>query len=119
MDARPADWGSLPDIPLYMDQVVGYLSRQTAAFGEGDGLTPAMINNYLKDGLLEREGRLALLRLVHDLPEPQREVVYLRVFGGLSFQEIGDVLGRTENWARVTFYRSKEKLRNGGAGNEK
>lgn len=54
MDARPADWGSLPDIPLYMDQVVGYLSRQTAAFGEGDGLTPAMINNYIKDGLLER-----------------------------------------------------------------
>ena len=54
MDARPADWDSLPDIPLYMDQVVGYLSRQTAAFGEGDGLTPAMINNYIKDGLLER-----------------------------------------------------------------
>jgi len=54
MDARPADWGSLPDIPLYMDQVVGYLSRQTAAFGEGDGLTPAMINNYIKDGLVER-----------------------------------------------------------------
>jgi len=72
-----------------------------------------------EDGLLEREGRLALLRLIHDLPEPQREVVYLRAFGGLSFQEIGDVLGRTENWARVTFYRSKEKLRNGGSGNEK
>lgn len=80
---------------------------------------PEMSTPSAEDGLLEREGRLALLRLVHDLPEPQREVVYLRVFGGLSFQEIGDVLGRTENWARVTFYRSKEKLRNGGAGNEK
>jgi RNA polymerase sigma factor (sigma-70 family) len=80
---------------------------------------PEMPTPSVEDGLLEREGRLALLRLIHDLPEPQREVVYLRVFGGLSFQEIGDVLGRTENWARVTFYRSKEKLRNGGAGNEK
>jgi RNA polymerase sigma-70 factor (ECF subfamily) len=49
----------------------------------------------------------------------QREVVYLRAFGNLSFREIGDVLGKTENWARVTFYRSKEKLRNGGTEDEK
>lgn len=62
---------------------------------------------------------MALLRLVHDLPEPAREVVYLRAFGGLSFREIGDVCGRTETWARVTFYRSKEKLRNGGVDDEK
>ena len=72
-----------------------------------------------EEGLLEQEGRLALLRLIHQLPEPQREVVYLRAFGNLSFREIGDVLGKTENWARVTFYRSKEKLRTGGAGDEK
>ena len=57
------------------------------------------------------EGRLRLLRQLHALPEPSREVVYLRVFGNLSFREIGEVLDRTENWARVTFYRAKEKLR--------
>lgn len=67
-----------------------------------------------EEGLLEREGRMDLLRLVHNLPEPAREVVYLRAFGGLSFREIGDVMGKTETWARVAFYRSKEKLRNGG-----
>lgn len=71
-----------------------------------------------EEGLLEREGQLDLLRLVHNLPEPAREVVYLRAFGGLSFREIGDVCGRTETWARVTFYRSKEKLRNGGGSDE-
>lgn len=71
-----------------------------------------------EEGLLEREGRMELLRLVHRLPEPQREVVYLRAFGGLSFREIGDICGKTETWARVTFYRSKEKLRNGGANDE-
>ena len=71
-----------------------------------------------EERLLEREGRMDLLRLVHGLPEPAREVVYLRAFGGLSFREIGDVVGKTETWARVTFYRSKEKLRNGGADDE-
>lgn len=60
-----------------------------------------------------REGHLDLLKQIHCLPDPAREVVYLRAFGGLSFREIGDVLGKTENWARVTFYRSKERLKGG------
>ena len=40
-----------------------------------------------------------------------REVIYMRLFGELSFREIGEVLGRSENWARVTFYRGKERLK--------
>ena len=60
---------------------------------------------------VETVSRMELIRLVHDLREPAREVVYLRAFGGLSFAEIGEVQGKTENWARVTFYRAKEKLK--------
>ena len=66
-----------------------------------------------EEELLSREDHLELLRQIHSLPDPAREVVYLRAFGGLSFREIGDVLGKTENWARVTFYRSKERLKGG------
>lgn len=64
------------------------------------------------------ENQLELLRAVHALPEPAREVVYLRSFGGLTFRQIGDVLGKTENWARVTFYRCKETLRKGATEDE-
>ena len=53
-DRRPDGWEDLPDIPLYMDQVVSYLSRQMISIGDGDALTSAMINNYIKDGLVER-----------------------------------------------------------------
>ena len=67
-----------------------------------------------EEGLLAQENRLELLKQIHALPEVQREVVYLRAFGNLSFREIGDVLGKTETWARVTFYRGKEQLRKGG-----
>ena len=56
-------------------------------------------------------GRVELLKRLHALREPYREVLYLRAFGGLSFREIGEVQGKTENWARVTFYRGKELLR--------
>lgn len=68
---------------------------------------------------LERWSHLELLRQVHALPEPGREVVYLRVFASLSFREIGELLGRTETWARVTFYRCKERLKTGGDDDEK
>ena len=68
---------------------------------------------------VRRFGQLDLLRRIHALPEPGREVVYLRAFGGLSFREIGDVLGKTETWARVTFYRGKERLKQGGDTHEK
>ena len=64
-----------------------------------------------ESAVLAEEDRVALLRRLHALPDPGREVLYLRLFGGLSFREIGSVLGRTENWARVTYYRAKETLR--------
>ena len=51
---RPADWDSLPDLSLYMDQVIGYMPRQLIQYGEGERLTSAMVNNYIKDGLLPR-----------------------------------------------------------------
>ena len=53
-EQRPASWETLPDIPLYMDQVLSLMSRQTIRFGEEDALTAAMVNNYIKDGALPR-----------------------------------------------------------------
>lgn len=66
-----------------------------------------------EEDAISQDGHLDLLKKIHQLPDPTREVVYLRAFGGLSFREIGDVLGRTETWARVTFYRGKERLQGG------
>lgn len=61
--------------------------------------------------VLHRLEYLELLQQIHTLEEPGREVLYLRLFGQLSFREIGEVLHKSENWARVTFYRGKEKLK--------
>lgn len=51
---RPADWDSLPDIELYRDQVLNYMKRQHSLQPENAQLTGAMINNYIKSGLLPR-----------------------------------------------------------------
>ena len=50
----PASYESLPDIELYMDQVLEYLSRKPVSLRQDDKLTAAMVNNYTKDGLLPR-----------------------------------------------------------------
>lgn len=55
---RPTPWNELPDIALYMDQLISYMPRQLIRFDEGGGLTSAMVNNYIKDGLVPRaEGK--------------------------------------------------------------
>ena len=64
-----------------------------------------------EETLLAGDGRVELLRKMQTLGSDMREVMYLRIFGTLSFREIGEILSRTENWARVTFYRGREKLR--------
>ena len=48
--------------------------------------------------------------ILHHLKEPYREVFMLRVFGELSFREIAELCGKSEVWAKVTFYRAKSKL---------
>ncbi len=55
---RPATWEQLPDLALYMDQLISYMPRQLIRFEGGDTLTSAMVNNYIKDNLLPRaEGK--------------------------------------------------------------
>ena len=51
-----------------------------------------------------------MIKALHGVKEPRREVLYLRLIGNLSFKEIGEVTGKTETWARVTYYRGKEEV---------
>ncbi|MGN0379252.1 MAG: RNA polymerase sigma factor, partial [Butyrivibrio sp.] len=65
----------------------------------------------VEDSLIQKETHMELLRGIHSLDEETREVMYLRIYGNLSFREIGEIMSKTENWARVIFYRGKEKLK--------
>ena len=63
-----------------------------------------------EDAAVAASEKMELYRAIHSLPEPSREVVHLRAFAGLSFRQIGDIFGKSENWAGVTYYRAKQKL---------
>lgn len=58
----------------------------------------------------DRFQALEIHRILHELDEPYKEIFSLRVFAELKFADIGSIFGKSENWARVTFYRAKEKI---------
>ena len=68
---------------------------------------------------LRHENRMELYRAIHRLSEKEREVILYRITGELSFREIGEILEKSENWARTTFYRAKLRLREELEANER
>ena len=61
--------------------------------------------------VISNQGKLELYKKIQKLDEKTRDVIYLRITGDLNFKEIGDIFNKTENWARITFYRGKQKLK--------
>lgn len=62
------------------------------------------------EALVRSDRQMAAHRLLHGLPEPYREVFTLRTFGDLSHAQIGQLFGKSESWARVTYYRARQML---------
>ena len=65
----------------------------------------------VEDFILKKEDKIKLFKDIQKLDEKSRELIYLRMVGNLDFTEIGEILGKTPNWARVNFYRAKQKIR--------
>ena len=67
----------------------------------------------LADIFTERELSAKAYLCLHNMDEPYKEVFMLSVFGGLSLKDISSLFGKSESWARVTFYRAKQKMLEG------
>ena len=64
----------------------------------------------VEQAAVDRDASFRIHMALHALEEPYREVFELRIFGELSFREVGLIFGKTENWARVTYHRARLKL---------
>lgn len=61
----------------------------------------------IEEQFADKETAYTIHKVLHKLNEPYKEVFWLRIFGELSFAQIGALFEKTENWARVTYYRAK------------
>lgn len=64
----------------------------------------------MEDGILKNWETVEVMKILHGLHEPMREVIYLRLIGNLTFRQIGEIMDKSENWAKVTYYRGKEQI---------
>lgn len=65
----------------------------------------------IEDRYLSKESAFEIHKILHKLPEPYKEVFSLRAFGELSYQQIAELFGKTETWARVTYHRARLKIK--------
>ncbi len=75
-----------------------------------DNLEAVSDGENIEDAFVQKELSKKALLYLHELEEPYKEVFMLSVFGGFSLKDISTVFGKSESWARVTFYRAKQKL---------
>lgn len=58
---------------------------------------------------IQKEQALLVISTAQKLPPEQRRILFLRL-QGMSFRSIAQALGKSENWARVTYFRAKSKI---------
>ena len=84
--------------------------NQQKQSGSLDELESVSDGKCIEEAFEHKELSQKALQCLHELDEPYKEVFMLYVLGGFSLKDISSVFGKSESWARVTFYRAKQKL---------
>ena len=84
--------------------------RDNKAFEDLSNYEDMLTISSAEDELFIQWENVEILKSLHNLDEPMREVMYLRLIGEISFAQIGEIIGKSENWARVNFYRGKKRI---------
>lgn len=91
---------------LWYQEIEKSKRRKTSTLNE-DIVSPDL---ELSEKICLKFDKMNVIKAVHILDETSKEVVLLRITGAFSFKEIGEIFSKNENWARVTFYRAKQKI---------
>lgn len=84
--------------------------RRSARTVGADALEPLPAETDFVERFLDREQARQIYRYVHELGAQYKEVFLLRTLGELSFRDIADIFGKSESWAKVTYFRAKNKI---------
>lgn len=95
---------------LYFDELKKIKTKEIVEFNE---IQLKIYNECIEDTVISNEEKEELKQRIKKLDQISRQVVAYRISGELNFKEIGNLMGKSENWARVTYYRAKNKLMKG------
>ncbi len=103
------------EIPVWLCSIAKKILYKTTKKNNSVNMVPIYEleladNKRIEDEYIKKNDKLKLYEALQQLDVNTREVMYLRLTGDLTFKEIGKILSKSENWARVTFFRGKQKL---------
>lgn len=88
-----------------------YLKKNRRTVSADDAELPDIADTALVEEQVATQDEARRIRkILHDISEPYKEVFMWRVFGELSFREIGEFYGKTDNWACVTYHRARKMI---------
>ncbi|NLY38222.1 MAG: sigma-70 family RNA polymerase sigma factor, partial [Firmicutes bacterium] len=101
------------DIRVWLCQIAknSYFSylRKNRKFVDLEKLPERADEHDVAEMIAAAEASMKIHEVLHNLNEPYKEVFTLRVFGELSFKQIANLFGKSENWACVTYHRARKK----------
>ena len=68
-------------------------------------------NTILEEEIIEKQEKIEIFKKIQKLDEQTRNVMYLRLLGNLDYKEIAEIMNKTPTWARVVFFRGKQKIK--------
>lgn len=74
-------------------------------------LSIAAPDETVEERLSRLDEAMRIRKILHDVPDPYKEVFMWRVFAELSFRQIAQIFGRSENWACVTYHRARNMIK--------
>ena len=77
---------------------------------DNSSLEKIQMDDNIEENLIQKDDKMKLYNEIEKLDELDKQIIYLRLNADLKFKEIGDIFGKTENWARVSFYRIKQQI---------
>lgn len=103
------------DIRVWLCQIAknSYYSylRKKKSFVDLESLPEPASEENVEQEIITSEASMKVHEIIQNLKEPYKKVFTLRVFGELSFKQIGNLFEKSDNWACVTYHRAREKIK--------
>ena len=106
------------DIRVWLCQIAkncyfSYLKKagRTEPLDDTGFLNLSLQDESVEEHLLRQDEAQQVQKILHNLPDPYKEVFMWRVFADLSYKQIGQIYGKSDNWACVTYHRARNMIK--------
>lgn len=106
------------DIRVWLCQIAkncyfSYLKKagRTEPLDDTEFLNLSLQDESVEEHLLQQDEAQQVQKILHNLPDPYKEVFMWRVFADLSYKQIGQIYGKSDNWACVTYHRARNMIK--------